>query len=420
MRPHIAYLLAPFPLSLVEANSRFKTRIITGRRRVEDEDDELQLQRFSKILLNVDKAATFDTLHADLPFRWREAEPYDIVNPFGDFREIDFKALWTFDFQNDVLIYINRHHRARIPLGVLRSSPVTLGDMESLGPPVPSLLHPTLEPSVVPCWKPQVQVDKRNRAFIHRILRDFDVQWRHILRNDYNSITLRVLARGIIRLSTLDFEIREETGLRHGVGGEWVYITELPAWTPFETDIVPIGDVHLIVCHSIQNGLSKAKEHIASQQSVAVIGTDYTHKRPEYIILSVKHIVLCRAIGPYELEHTAPQSLFNGNPDVAPPSELALDYLLWALTPAISFINTPLLALPVEIQDIILGYAAVGPVAAARVGCILSLGTPYLWKHGPLDIKLEDIRMNRNPWSPVESQVWFSESEVGIVYRGRA
>ncbi|KAF2785936.1 hypothetical protein K505DRAFT_380591 [Melanomma pulvis-pyrius CBS 109.77] len=420
MRPHIAYLLAPLPPALTEANSRFKTRIISGRRRVEDDDDEVQLQLFSKILLNLEKDATFDALHAGLPFKWTETEPYDTVNPFGDFRQIDFKALWTFDLPNDILLYINRHHRAHIPLGVLRSSPVTLGDMESLGPPVPPLLHPTLD-SAMPCWKPQIQVDERNSVFIYRILRDFDYQWRHILRNNYNTITLRVLARAIIRLSTLDFEIREETGSRHGVGGEWVYITELPAWEPFRTDIVPLGDVHVIVCHSIQDGLSKAKKHIASQQSIAAVKTtDYTHKRLDYIILSVKHIVLCRAIGPYELEHTAPQPLFNGNPDVEPPSKLALDYLLWAITPAVSLVNTPLLSLPVEVQDIILGYASVGPVAAAKTGCLLSLGTPFLWKDGPLEIRLEDVRMDRHQWSPVESQLWFPESKVGITYRGRA
>ncbi|KAF2249461.1 Cryptochrome/photolyase FAD-binding domain-containing protein [Trematosphaeria pertusa] len=302
--------------------------------------------------------ATFDALHAGIPFKWTEAEPYDTVNPFGDFRQIDFKALWTFDIQNDVLLHINRHHRAQIPLGVLRSRPVTLGDMEPLGPPVPPLLHPTLD-SGMPCWKPQIQVDERNRAFIYRILRDFNHQWRHILRNNYNTITLRVLARAIIRLSTLDFEVREETSSRHGLGGDWVYITELPTWKPFNTDIVHVGDVHVVICHSIQDGLSRAKKHTTSQQFTAANGTrDCARKRPHYMILSVKHIMLCRAIGPNELKHTAPEPIFNGNHGVGPPSNLALDYLLWATAPAIGSIPTPLRSLPIEVQDIILGYAS--------------------------------------------------------------
>lgn len=439
MRPHIAYLLAPLPPALTEASSRFKTRIISGRRRTEDDDDEVQLQLFSRILLNLEKGrwaaiiskdlskmtltltdATFDALHAGIPFKWTEAEPYDTVNPFGDFRQIDFKALWTFDIQNDVLLHINRHHRAQIPLGVLRSRPVTLGDMEPLGPPVPPLLHPTLD-SGMPCWKPQIQVDERNRAFIYRILRDFNHQWRHILRNNYNTITLRVLARAIIRLSTLDFEVREETSSRHGLGGDWVYITELPTWKPFNTDIVHVGDVHVVICHSIQDGLSRAKKHTTSQQFTAANGTrDCARKRPHYMILSVKHIMLCRAIGPNELKHTAPEPIFNGNHGVGPPSNLALDYLLWATAPAIGSIPTPLRSLPIEVQDIILGYASVGPVASAKIGCLLSLGTPFLWKDGLLEIKLEEACRDRHRWLPVKSQLWFSESRVGITYRGRA
>jgi hypothetical protein len=438
-RPHIVYLLAVLPLT--EASSRPKTRIISGRRRTEDEDDELQLEIFSRILLNQQEGrgavitskdlrrmtlaltdTTFDTLgtlHSHLPCQWIETEPYDTINPFGDSRGIDFKALWTFDIQNDVLIYISRDRRAQISLSVLRSRPVTLDDMETLGPPLPPLLHPMLDPAV-PCWKPQVQVDERNRAFLHRIPRDFNHQWRHLLRNNYNTITLRVLARAIIRLCTLDFEVREETGRRIGVRGEWVYITELPTWKPFDTDIVLIGDVHVVVCHSIQDGFSSVKKHTTSQELTAAEGTRHCPRnRPDYMILSVKHIALCRATGPNELECTAPEPLFNGKHGVGPPSNLALDYLLWATAPAICSIDTSLRSLPIEIQDKILRYSSEGPVAAGMTGCLLGLGTPFLWKDDLQMINLEDFRMDHHPWMPVESQLWFSESKVGIAYRAK-
>lgn len=54
------------------------------------------------------------------------------------------------------------------------------------------------------------------RAFAHRLLRDFHHQWRHILRNNYNLVTLRVFSRAMIRISTLDFEAHENTG-GHGL-----------------------------------------------------------------------------------------------------------------------------------------------------------------------------------------------------------
>jgi hypothetical protein len=364
---------------------------------------------------------TFDKLHSRLPYKWIETEPYDTVNPFGDSRAIDFKALWTFDIQKDLLIHINRRRRAHISLSVLRSRPVTLGDMETLGPPVPPLLPvPSTLDSAVPCWKPQVQVDERNRAFLHRVLRDFNHQWRHLLRNNYNTITLRVLARAVIRLCTLDFEVREETGRRIGVRGEWVYITELPKWEPFDADIVRVGGVYVVVCHSIRDGLSSVKKHISSQELLTVAErTRYCpQNRPDYMILSVKHIALCRATGPNSLECTAPEPLFNGNHSVEPPSDLALDYLLWPTAAAIRSIDTPLRLLPAEIQDMILRYSSRGPVAAAMTGCLL--GTPFLWKDGRQMIGLEDFRRDHHPWMPVESQLWFSESKVGVVYRARA
>jgi len=44
------------------------------------------------------------------------------------------------------------------------------------------------------------------------------------------------------------------------------------------------------------------------------------------MILSIKHIVLCRVTGPNTLEYTALEPLFNGNYGIGPPSDLALDY----------------------------------------------------------------------------------------------
>ncbi|KAF1959408.1 hypothetical protein CC80DRAFT_406620, partial [Byssothecium circinans] len=351
-------------------------------------------------------------LRKDLPFTWNKEEVYDTVNPFGDPRQGDFESLWTFDIDNDTLLHTNRYRRTQISLALLRDRPVTLADMTYLGPPVPSPVDPTAG-LTEPYWKPQVQVEPRIRAFAHRILCDFNHQWRHILRSNYNTITLRVLARAIIRLSTLRFDVHEETGSRHGTGSNYVWITRLPWWEPFQDDIIPVGDVYVVVCPSIQEGISMVQEHSKSHTEGSL------RQRERYMVLSVKHIMLCRATGPDKLEYTAPEPLFNGNHSVGPPSVLALDYLLWATASCIPSISTPLQLLPIEIQDIILSYASAGTVAAARIGCLLGIGSPFLWMDGPLRVCLMETCTIRPVGVPVESQAWIDDKSVGIVYRGR-
>lgn len=362
---------------------------------------------------------TFDTLHKQLPFKWNDDKKYDIINPFGDPRELQYHALWTFDTQNNLLRYTNANSRRQMPLALLRERTVSLGDMISIGGPIPVPMECKLDST--PEWKPQIQVNDRLRAFSHRLLRDFHNKWRHILRNDYNSTTLRVLARAIIWLSTLDYEVRENTG-GHDPRGVHVWITQLPAWKPFETHIVRVGDIWVVLCQDMQSGLSIAHKHRASQklstaEDPSSIESEET--QANYMILSVKHIMLCHAAGP-TLKHTAPEPLFNGDHDVSPASDLALDYLIWATTSARPLVFTPIQLLPVETQDTILHYVSLGTVVAAKEGCLLGLGSPFLWKDGSLIVTLEERHVTRPSGSSAESQVWFGGHKSGIVYLARA
>jgi hypothetical protein len=365
--------------------------------------------------------ATYDALLSEIPFKWNDDEYYDTVNPFGDLRQIDYDALWTFDIANDVLRYTNCSRCSHISLSLLRRGGVSLADMEALGGPVPDPLTPTFDPATQ-YWEPQVEKDDRTRAFTNRVLLDFNHQWRHILRNRYNSTTLRVLARAIIRLATLDFEVREETGGRHGQRGSYVWITKLPPWEPFAENIVPVGNVNVVVCQSLDEGLAMAQEHFSShekkttERATAILSMQ---NELHYMVLSIKHIMLCHASDSTKLKHTAPEALFNGNHGTGHPSELALDYLLWATASARRVIRTPLQSLPVEVQDMILEHVSAGTVAAAKVGCSLGLGSPFLWKDGPLSLTLEETWTFRMPGMPVESQIWFGEQRSGIVYLGR-
>ncbi len=364
--------------------------------------------------------ATFDALHKSLPFKWNNDEKYDTVNPFGDPRQLQYHALWTFDTQNDVLRYTNCDGCSQIPLTLLRERAISLADMESLGGPVPLPSGPAFK-SEMPYWKPQVKVDDRIRAFTHRLLRDFHYQWRHILRNRYNSVTLRVLARAIIRLSTLDFDVRQNTG-GHGPRGVHVWITQLPAWEPFEASVVRVGNVCVVLCQVIQEGLSIVQQRVLSQDfstTESPSTTDHSKAQAHYMILSVKHIMLCYATSPNLLQHTAPEPLFNGDYGIGPPSDLALDFLIWATASARPSIFTPLQSLPIDVQDMILNYVSIGTVVTAKIGCLLGLGSPFSWKDGLLKITLEERYSIRPSGSSVESQVWFGEHKSGIVYLAR-
>jgi hypothetical protein len=350
-------------------------------------------------------------LRRDLPFKWFKSEWYDTVNPFGDIRQIQYRTLWTFDMENDVLIHTNRNGRRKLPLPLLVERTVSLDDMQIPGLPFPQLLRPTkvLERQV---WESKVEVGERVRAFSHRLLRDFSYQWRHILRNEYNIKTLHILAKAVISLSTLHFDIYEEIGKRayNPTGKQsYVWITDFPAWEPFlsATDIVLIGKVHVIICMSLEEGLSKAREHVAHQK---LAGHAYRSgcDEPNYMILSIKQIMLCRIPNDDTLEYTNPELLLNGNSDAEYLPERALDYLIW---------GTPLQSLPIEVQDRVLDYVSAGGVAAKKTGCVLGIGTAFSWKCGSLDIILQEFWRRRHLGSPVQSQLWLNTHKIGLVYR---
>jgi len=227
--------------------------------------------------------------------------------------------------------------------------------MEPLRGPFPLSLEPTfhLDPERS-LWKPHIETDDRMRAFMHRLLRDFDHHWRHILRAHYKLVHIRKLARGIIRLSTLDFDVRENTG-------EYTGFSQMLAWEPFADNFVRLAGLWVVLCQDIPDGLLLARKHSAA-------GGDSTSWSPNmtssvevqgfYMILSLKHIMLCTVSDDgTSLKHTAPESLFNGEKDTSPPSELALDYLIFATASARLSVFTPMLSLPIEPQDMILKYS---------------------------------------------------------------
>lgn len=96
-----------------------------------------------------------------------------------------------------------------------------------------------------------------------------------------------------------------------------------------------------------------------------------------YLLSSIRYIILGQVDFTGCLSYTAPMAFMD---DSSPPSSdatLLLQALSLALPPAPC---TPVHALPLEIQDRILEYIIEGPVEAARLGCLLGLGSPFLWQ----------------------------------------
>ncbi|KAF2475476.1 uncharacterized protein BDR25DRAFT_310840 [Lindgomyces ingoldianus] len=135
---------------------------------------------------------TFDVLHKSLTFKWNDGEKYATANPFGDPRQFQYHTPWIFDTQNDVLRDTNCGGCSQIPPALFRERVVNISDMESIGGLVPLPFEPTFD-SEMPSWD-------RNLTQILRC--DFHTQWRHIPRNEYNPVTLRVLAKAIVLRSS--------------------------------------------------------------------------------------------------------------------------------------------------------------------------------------------------------------------------
>ena len=132
-----------------------------------------------------------------------------------------------------------------------------------------------------------------------------------------------------------------------------------------------------------------------------------------YAILTLRQITFCR-MADGNMVWTRPEMLFGDRP----PSSAAIDMLIWASNPhPQKQEGNRLHLLPLEIQNNILHYATPSLVSSARLGCILSVGSPFPWTEGGQNIQLQDRKRNRAAESPVESQIVFYDAMSGLSYR---
>lgn len=356
-----------------------------------------------KCLRRID--SSFDELHS-IPWKWRLQD--DAIPPWGDIRGCHVETTWTFDLDKDVLFFFKNGLRRKISLGLLRQRCVYETDLKldvAERPPTMSLEHAS-PPSY---WVSSRTSSERSRPFAIRILRDFVHQWSHVLLSDYNIHTFRRLARAIVRIATMDFHIVEVDTPQRGTDGRLVTVFQLPRWQPFDSDRLWVCGTRIILTQDIISTISLIQKDSASNSATA------DRKAPTrpitYLLLSVKHIALCR-VDNNSLEFTQPEPFLNGSD---PPSDMAIQLLLRAMQP--NNPHTLLHRLPVEIQDMILRHNSAGSVEGARIGCVLDLGTPFLWKSGNRYLEREEVHRDITARTPMEQHIWFGHFHSGVVYK---
>ncbi|KAI0429966.1 hypothetical protein F5Y09DRAFT_356492 [Xylaria sp. FL1042] len=347
----------------------------------------------------------------------------DFINPFLS-KDSGVISVWTFNLDNDTLWLQKKDRNLTIGLNQLRNHLITMADLQPCQPPQPpTALYP--DPRIVrPSWtvKPQGQSMTnfiRRKAFIGRILRDFELQWRGVLGAPYSDLTLGKLAAAIVRIVTLDFSVRE-VRLQRREWDDFLYEpNELPRWDPLNAHIIPAGGTSIVISRHIAHavGLIQQDYPSALQNQTQIALRSSSGQSRSYLILTVKDIALYQINGCSQ-GFIASDRLFNGY-DLA--SERALTLLLEATQATIPEHRVNIL--PNELQDMILYWAAYGNplVERAKKGCLMDCGTFFPWidpsrPRTNLRIKRRTNPENETNQIIVVSHIWFHNHSSGVGY----
>ncbi|KAG8410658.1 hypothetical protein J3459_017003 [Metarhizium acridum] len=223
-----------------------------------------------------------------------------------------------------------------------------------------------------------------------------------------NTISFKRLAYATIWISTLELIIFERVGFEHVfTRGPYVDVVDLPSWEAPEETLVRAGSCWFALAQDTREGLEMVQRHMTSRLE------DSTTTVRTYAILTLRHVILCKARGS-ELAWTRPETLFGDGCT----SDTAIDMILWAInTSSAEPQPSAIKSLPVEIQDRILSYATASFIASAKLGCKLGAGSPFHWVDGGFRITLQETKRHRTESSPVESQIYFGGVMSGLSYK---
>ena len=331
--------------------------------------------------------------------------------------------VYTFDLDSDILLFSDASQNLQLPLSRFRSEKaVAQNEFSTFEPTPPPPLNPLAFPS--PHWRPSRPPSSRTLPFVTRILSDFAHQWRHILRRPYTDSTFRRLASAIVYIATLDFETVEINSrwLHTRERGPYVWIHDLPSWPPFGDRFVRLGYITVVLDQDLEHALGLAREDVEKNETrdAGSVANAPPKISCIYILLSLRHIVLCHVNGQGVFSSTAPTAFIDG---IDAPSSAGIALLLQGLSFAFPRPRTWIHNFPIEIQDRILEHVSDGSIEGARLGCLLHLGSPYLWMRpedtfrsgGP--IERHESPTHRSAATPVETQIWFEKTFSGLAYR---
>jgi hypothetical protein len=259
-----------------------------------------------QMLIGLD--STFDTLYSDFARKWHEQD--NVVYLFHCPKNIHVVTVWTFNLDNDFLRFEKRDQCRWAALSIVRQRPLTTSDFDLYEPSTPPGLTRT-QPYEGTTLKRQNSTRlERRKALVFRILTNFAFQWSHILCGPYNNSTFWRLARAIISIVTLDFNVAESAIPRSGYGGLLVRKDSLPEWDPLSEGIVRIGRTPIVICQHISDAITLIRANFAEQELVALeTGSPIPEEGIAYLIFSERTILLYQINGDSE-GHTEAEYLF--------------------------------------------------------------------------------------------------------------
>jgi len=254
---------------------------------------------------------TFDALHKGLAEKWVVRD--ETAKPFGDRRQ-NLRFVCSFDLDQDTLYYSDDtfgYGHIQLPLSRFRDSKAGSVQVSEFTPfelPSPSQLQLIDFPP--PFKRPSMPISDRRLQSISRVITDFAHQWRHVLRSCYADPTLRRFARAIVKIATYSFRVDEVSITQH-ISFRRFYVTtvDVPSWEPYECHVLHIGATKIILDQDLQSALKTAREHAKVPRSPTLSTNSTVISASTYLLMSVRHMMVCHVSSTGNFSHTAPTTL---------------------------------------------------------------------------------------------------------------